>query len=218
MEPIEEMVAEIEAEVRATADLLGKAALAPEVRAALLAVPRHAFVSSQKTRAAYVNAPLPIGHGQTISQPYIVAVMTDLLELRPHHRVLEVGTGCGYQTAILARLAARVYSIEIVPELARDAAARLGRMGYDDIELRTGDGHLGWPQAAPFDAILVAAAARRVPRALGAQLAVGGRMILPIARRFRGQELVLVEKDAAGRLHQRFVLPVAFVPMVAGRP
>jgi protein-L-isoaspartate(D-aspartate) O-methyltransferase len=211
-----EMVREIESEVRLTRHQLGKDTLDPRVVAAMGAVPRHAFVAPGQAGAAYVNAPLPIGAGQTISQPYIVAVMTDLIAPAPDHTVLEVGTGCGYQSAVLVALVARVYSIEVIPGLGRAAAARLAELGYDNVELRIGDGREGWPEHAPYDGILVTAAGRRIPRALIDQLRPGGRMAIPVGGRRVGQNLLLVEKDTAGRVRERLVLPVAFVPLVGG--
>ena len=220
------MLAEIEHEVAQTKGLLGRDRLDPRVAAAVGAVPRHEFVPAHEQSAAYDNRPLSIGYGQTISQPYIVAIMTELAAPQAGDTVLEVGTGCGYQTAILAELAARVFSIETVPELAADAEARLRRLGYGNIAIRTGDGTQGWPEAAPFDAILVAAAAqKRVPPALIAQLAPGGRLVIPLQRGlFRlsfglwpEQELLLITKDPAGTVTEKAVLPVAFVPLVERR-
>ena len=212
-----EMVREIESEVRLTRHHLGKDALDPRVVAAMGAVPRHAFVTAEYAESAYVNAPLPIGGGQTISQPYIVAVMTDMIAPQPGHTILEVGTGCGYQSAVLAALVARVYSIEFIPELGRAAAARLAELGYDNVEVRIGDGREGWPEHAPYDGILVTAAGRRVPKALVDQLRPGGRMAIPVGGRLMGQDLLLVEKDATGGVREQVVLPVAFVPLVGGR-
>jgi protein-L-isoaspartate(D-aspartate) O-methyltransferase len=220
------LVREIEDEVADTRSYLGKDALDPRVLEAVGRVPREAFVSAGERDLAYFNRPLPIGYGQTISQPYIVAVMTDLLEASAEHRVLEVGTGCGYQTAILAELADEVYSIEVVPELAKEAAARLRKLGYERVHLRQGDGARGWPEAAPFDRIIVTAAAgRRVPPPLREQLASGGRMVIPVERAdglfgdWAGprQDLMVVTKTADGRLEQTSVLPVAFVPLVTGK-
>ncbi len=220
----EAMVGEIAAEVRATRKHLGKDALDARVMAAMGKVPRHAFVPPVNRPYAYENRPQPIGHGQTISQPYMVAIMTDLAAIGPKDRVLEIGTGCGYQTAVLAELAASVYSVEVVPELASQAAARLRELGYGNVELRIGDGAQGWPERAPFDAIIVTAAAwRRVPPTLIEQLAPGGRLVVPVDRSkaaarypFTAQEqdLQLVSKDLEGKITQRSVLPVAFVPLV----
>jgi protein-L-isoaspartate(D-aspartate) O-methyltransferase len=187
----------------------------PAVLKALLATPRHLFVPEALRRSAYEDRPLPIGHGQTISQPYIVASMTALLGLRSNHKVLEIGTGSGYQTAILARLAGRVYTIEIVEPLARQAAARLKEMGFGNVMARAGDGYQGWPEQAPFDRIILTAAPPEMPPALLKQLKNGGRLIAPIGREW--QELVVVDKDADGRLRQRNEYPVIFVPMVPKR-
>jgi protein-L-isoaspartate(D-aspartate) O-methyltransferase len=218
------LLREIAQEVAATSDLLGKSALAPCVMAAMAKVRRHEFVAGAQRPFAYENRPLPIGHGQTISQPYMVAVMTDLAAAGPGVRVLEVGTGCGYQTAVLAETGASVTSVELVPQLAEAAAERLKRLGYDAVEVHSGDGARGWPPGAPYDAIVVTAAAvDRVPPALLDQLAPGGRLVIPVERsggrrglfRFRPeQELLLVCKDAEGRIAERSVLPVAFVPLI----
>ncbi len=210
------MVKIVADEVLWTNRYLGKTALDPGVIAALGAVPREEFVPEDLAEFAYDNRPLPIGQGQTISQPYIVAIMTDLLRPEARHRVLEVGTGCGYQAAILARLVAQVYSIETVPELAAQAAERLKRLGILNVEVKHGDGNLGWPEHAPYDGIIVTAAAAGVPPALVQQLATGGRLVIPIGPRGGEQELVLIRKEADGSLDRRAVLPVAFVPLVKG--
>ena len=220
------MIEQIAAEVVATRKHLGKSALDPRVMAAMGKVPRHAFVPEIHQGSAYENRPQPIGHGQTISQPYMVAIMTDLAAIAPRDRVLEIGTGCGYQTAILAELAAQVFTTEVVPELASRAAERLRGLGYGNIELRVGDGALGWPEQAPFAAIVVTAAAwHRVPPTLIEQLAVGGRLVIPVDRsktaaRYpftrQAQDLLLITKDQAGAVTERNVLPVAFVPLVEG--
>ena len=193
------------------------AALEPRVAAALLAVPRHRFVPDANLENAYENRPLPIGRGQTISQPYIVALMSELLRVRPGDRVLEVGTGSGYQAAVLARLAARVYSIEIVTALADEARERLARLGYANVEVRAGDGYEGWPEAAPFDAIMVTAGAPHVPPALAAQLKPGGRMVIPVGPAGAVQRLTLLEKRADGSVHSREIVPVRFVPLTRER-
>ncbi len=209
---------QIAAEYRETAQWTGKEEIGPRLRAALSKVPREAFVPEAAVDAAYANVPLAIGFGQTISQPYIVAIMTDLLELEPSFKVLEIGTGSGYQAAILGALADRVFSIETIPELADRAALRLRQMGYANVEVRTGDGSLGWPEAAPFDAIIVTAAAAIIPEPLVAQLKPGGRMVIPVGRPHDTQQLTLVTKDAAGRISEYPVLPVAFVPLVPSKP
>ncbi len=203
----------VEDDVRATSRFIGRRELDPRVIEALATVPRHAFVPEELRRYAYRNRPLPIGHGQTISQPYIVALMTDLVEPKPDDVVLEVGTGSGYQAAVLAGLVGQVYTIEIVEPLGLAAAARLARLGYDNVEARLGDGYYGWEAHAPFDAIVVTAAASHVPPPLIAQLKPGGRMVIPVGGRFFTQQLMLVEKDAAGSVTTRQMLPVRFVPL-----
>lgn len=212
----DELVREIEADVRRTREYLGTSSLDPRVLEALGRVPRHEFVPEELRDAAYLNRPLPIGNGQTISQPYVVAVMTQLLELAPDARVLEVGTGSGYQAAMLAEVAGSVYSVEIVEPLGLRARALLERLGYDNVEVRIGDGFAGWPEQAPYDGIIVTAAAPEVPPPLLEQLAPGGRMILPLGRPWGAQELVLIEKSASGEIAREDVLPVQFVPLTRG--
>jgi len=204
---------EIREEVRATRHLTGRPVLDDRVMAALREVPRHEFVPLELQFGAYANHPLPIGHGQTISQPYIVALMTDLIRPRPDAVVLEIGTGSGYQAAILSRLVNRVYSMEIVEALAAAAGERLRRLGYDNVEVRAGNGCLGWPQHAPFDAILVTAAASRIPPALIEQLRPGGILVMPVGAQHAGQELIAVRKRASGAIEETRVLPVVFVPL-----
>jgi protein-L-isoaspartate(D-aspartate) O-methyltransferase len=189
----------------------------PRVMDALAKVPREQFVPADLAARAYDNRPLPIGHGQTISQPLIVAVMTHLLRLQPEARVLEVGTGSGYQTAILAELAREVVTVEVVEALAVVAETKLRALGCEHIEFRTGDGAAGCPGRAPFDAIIVTAAAPAIPQALIDQLAPGGRLVIPIGRDPLAQDLYLVEKDCEGAVRQRRLFPVAFVPLT-GRP
>ncbi len=196
----------------------GSRELDPRVLDALMQVPRERFVPPDLMSQAYDNRPLPIGHEQTISQPLIVAVMTHVLQLQPDARVLEVGTGSGYQCAILAELAAEVVTIEVVEALAADARARLEALGYRNIEFHVGDGAAGWPERAPYDAILVTAAARSMPPALPEQLKPGGRLVIPIGRSPFNQDLVLVEKDAAGQSQRRTLFPVAFVPLRSPLP
>ena len=210
------LLEEIALEMRETARWTGCAALSPRVAAALGKVKRDAFVAPGSERAAYENRPLPIGHGQTISQPFIVALMTELLDLQPEDSVLEVGTGSGYQVAVLAELAGKVCSIEVIPQLAARAATALAGQGYNRVELRTGDGGLGWPERAPFDAIIVTAAPPDIPPALLEQLRPGGRLVIPVGPRHGDQELLLLTKDAAGTVARRNVLPVAFVPLTGG--
>jgi len=182
----------------------------PGVLAAMRKVPRHLFVRPEEWGEAYNDYPLAIGYDQTISQPYIVAYMTEALELKPHDRVLEIGTGSGYQAAILAELAVEVYSIEIVEALAKEATARLRRLGYSKVQVRAGDGYQGWPEAAPFDAIIITAAPGHIPQPLVDQLREGGRMILPLGR--WDQELVRLRRSREGILRES-LLPVRFVPM-----
>jgi protein-L-isoaspartate(D-aspartate) O-methyltransferase len=209
----QQMIEAIEQNVEETSLYLDRLALDPRVMTAMGTVPRHEFVPPAQRPHAYDNRPLPIGYGQTISQPYIVALMTDLIKPRPGDRVLELGTGSGYQAAILAELTGEVYSIEIIEELGKQARDRLSRLGYDNITLRTGDGYYGWEEHAPFDAIVVTAAAGHVPPPLVAQLKPGGRMVIPVGSRFLTQQLVLIEKQADGQLITRQVLPVKFVPL-----
>jgi protein-L-isoaspartate(D-aspartate) O-methyltransferase len=191
----------------------------PQVLAAMEAVPRHEFIPEDMRREAYDDCAVPIGSGQTISQPYIVAFMTEQLALKAGDRVLEIGTGSGYQAAVLSRLAGEVYSIEILESLARRAAKDLARLGFDKVKLRIGDGYAGWPEAAPFDVIIVTCAPDHVPEPLSQQLKEGGRMIIPVGNRL-GQDLYLLEKRQ-GTMERRDVLPVRFVPMTgraAGKP
>jgi protein-L-isoaspartate(D-aspartate) O-methyltransferase len=210
------LLEQIAEEMRATERWTGRAQLSPRVAAALAKVRRVAFVPPRSAEAAYENRPLPIGHGQTISQPFVVALMTELLDLKPDDNALEVGTGSGYQAAILAELADKVCSIEVIPELGRNAAAALAREGYGNVALRIGNGGLGWPERAPFDAIIVTAAAPEIPSALIEQLAPGGRMVIPVGPHHGDQELVLLNKDAAAEISRHNVLPVAFVPLTSG--
>jgi protein-L-isoaspartate(D-aspartate) O-methyltransferase len=209
-------------EVQVTAADLGFDRLDADVRAALERVPRHLFVPERDAADAYANRPLPIGHGQTISQPYIVAITTQLCRPGPDSRVLEIGTGCGYQAAMLAELAGEVISLEAVPDLAETARARLAELGYSNVRVIAGDGSDGLPEEAPFDAIAVTAAApERVRDTLADQLAPGGRLVVPVEAGGRfalsgAQDLCLVTKDTHGRTHTRTVLPVAFVPLVSG--
>lgn len=207
------MIKEIAGDVRAGYGNLEKEALDERVIDALGRVPRHEFVPRNMRDAAYENRPLPIGHGQTISQPYIVAIMTNLLQVGKSDRVLEIGTGSGYQIAVLAALVKKAYSIEIIEPLGKQAKQRLERLGYENIELKIGDGYYGWPEEAPFDAIMVTAAASHIPPPLIKQLKPGGRMLIPVGSRFMVQELLLVQKSANGEVSTRQLLPVAFVPL-----
>lgn len=207
------MVKEIEADVRDTSMYINRKELDPRVIQAMQDVPRHEFVPDHYDDDAYLNIPLPIGHGQTISQPYIVALMTDLIGARSYDRILEIGTGSGYQAAILAELAAEIYSIEIVEPLAKLAKKRLQRLDYKNIQVRFGDGYHGWPEQAPFDAIVVTAATSHIPPPLVQQLKPGGRLIIPVGSRFMVQQLTLLEKDPHGNVSTRQMLPVRFVPL-----
>jgi len=186
---------------------------------AMVAVPRHEFVPVQYKRRAYGDSPLPIGYGQTISQPYIVAEMTRQLRLKPGSRVLEIGTGSGYQAAVLTHFTRHVYTIEIIKPLAAAAAKRLKRLGYTVVQVRHADGYYGWPKAGPFDAIIVTAAAGQIPPPLIKQLAPGGRMVIPVGKPFGTQSLMLIEKDARGKIRSRSLMAVRFVPFTrkAGR-
>ena len=208
----ERMVSEIVDMVHATRHETGCETLSERVVAALRKVERHRFVPPEWVAQAYDNRPLPIGEGQTISQPFIVALMTDLLALQPNDKVLEVGTGSGYQAAVLAEIAAAVHSIEIVEPLGRAAAGALAAAGYRNVQSRLGDGYAGWPEEAPFDAIIVTAAAPRVPQPLLDQLKPGGRLVIPLGEPNAKQLLCLIKKDAQGATSQRTVLDVAFVP------
>jgi protein-L-isoaspartate(D-aspartate) O-methyltransferase len=188
----------------------------PEVLRVIRAVPRHEFVPKEMREFAYEDRPLSIGYGATISQPYIVAAMTELLSPQRHHKVLEIGTGSGYQAAILANLVREVYSVEIVPELARSSSDTLRRLGYDNVRVKQGDGYQGWPEQAPFDGIILTAAPPEIPRALISQLKPGGVLVAPVGGS-TGQQLIVVEKKSDGRLQRRTVFPVMFVPMVPGK-
>ena len=203
----------IQQDVRDTSLYLDKEALDPRVMATIGKVPRHRFVPAAQRHKAYLNRPLPIGYGQTISQPYIVALMTDLIKPQPDDQVLEIGTGSGYQAAILAELTGQVYSIEIIEALGKEAQERLSRLDYDNIMLRIGDGYYGWEEHAPFDAIVVTAAASHVPPPLVEQLKPGGHMVIPVGSRFLTQQLLLIEKQADGQVITTQVLPVMFVPL-----
>jgi protein-L-isoaspartate(D-aspartate) O-methyltransferase len=213
----QELVDEIRLDVRRTSREIGRAQLDDRVMDVMARVPRHEFVPADQRRYAYMNRPLAIGYGQTISQPYIVAIMTDLLELEKGDRVLEVGTGSGYQAAVLAEMKTDVYTMEIIPELGREVAERLDRLGYKEITTRIGDGYFGWEEHAPFDGIVVTAAAAHIPPPLVRQLKPGGRMVIPVGGPFRVQQLTMVEKSATGEVTTRQLLPVAFVPLTGDR-
>ena len=213
-EELQQMLDDIRYEARITRSYTGYSEFSAPVMTAMASVPRDEFVPPDMQRFAYANGPLSIGHGQTISQPYIVALMTELLEVDSEATVLEVGTGSGYQGAVLARLVKQVYSIEVVAALGSEARERLLAMGFHNIEVAVGDGYLGWPEHAPYDGIIVTAAAPYIPEPLVEQLKPGARLVIPLGQPFSGQELMLVKKDHAGAVHKRSILPVAFVPMV----
>ncbi len=210
------MLDEIVGDFADTVDYTGIAAPSKRTLDALRATPRERYVPEEDLEQAYVNRALGIGYGQTISQPFIVALMTEALEAEPDHRVLEIGTGSGWQAAVLAQLVERVYTVEIVPELAASAAELLEREGLDNVEVRAGDGWAGWPEAAPFDAIIVTAAGPKIPPTLLDQLKPGGRLIMPVGQHHQGQTLTLVTKAADGELSRKSVLPVIFVPLTGG--
>jgi protein-L-isoaspartate(D-aspartate) O-methyltransferase len=207
------MIRTIREHARSVTDALGRDFIAPEVLEVMERLPRHEFVPNGQRAHAYEDRPLPIGHGQTISQPFIVALMTDLLSVRPDGVVLEVGTGSGYQAAVLARLVREVHTIEIIEGLAETARERLDRPAYRNVETHVGDGYYGVPSAAPFDGIVVTAAASQIPPPLIQQLRPGGRLVIPVGRGFMLQYLMLVDKDAEGAIRTRQTLPVRFVPL-----
>jgi protein-L-isoaspartate(D-aspartate) O-methyltransferase len=209
----EQLLRAVELDFAQTAGATGLPQPSDAVRDALAAVPRHRFVPPELADAAYDNRPLPIGHGQTISQPFIVALMTELAALGPGDAVLEVGTGCGYQTALLARLARTVHSVEIVQALSDAARERLEALGIRNVELHTGDGHLGWAAGAPYDAIVVTAAPPQVPPALVEQLRPGGRLVLPLGGQHDVQDLCVIRKRPDGSVERARKLAVQFVPM-----
>jgi len=209
----QQMVDTIIYEVAETAGYTGRQVLSTKVIRALLSVPRHEFVPRLMRQQAYINSPLPIGHNQTISQPYIVAIMTELIDPQPNHKVLEIGTGSGYQAAILSRLVSQVYTIEIIAELANNAKNTLQRLEYDNVYVRAGDGYLGWPEQAPFDSIIVTAGGD-IPEQLLAQLKPDGTMIIPVGGYYETQYLTLITKDTKGQIFKRKILPVRFVPLI----
>jgi protein-L-isoaspartate(D-aspartate) O-methyltransferase len=220
-EPAQEradMVRVIERHAATVPDILDGGSLAPAVLAAMREVPRHLFIAEEYRHMAHADRPVPIGYGQTISQPFIVALMTHLVEPDPGDVVLEIGTGSGYQAAVLSPLVGRVCTIEIIPPLAEGAAARLDELGYRNVQVRVADGYHGWPECGPFDGIVVTAAIDHVPPPLVGQLRPGGRMVIPVGGAFAVQYLTLVEKDAAGGVGARQLLPVRFVPFVRGGP
>lgn len=209
----EQLVNEIKQDFRRTSRYIGRDEMDPAVAEAIGKVERHRFVPENVRAHAYDNNPLPIGAGQTISQPYIVALMTELLEVDSNSRVLELGTGSGYQAAVLGEIVDEVYSIEIVESLAKRAADTLAELGYENVHVKHGDGMLGWPEHAPFDGIIVTAAGVEIPDTLTDQLVPGGKLVMPVGGRFEGQELVVVTRAEDGSLTRRNVLPVRFVPI-----
>ena len=214
MKDVERMMADIELEVEYTRSMIGRDKLSDRVMQAMRKVPRDAFVPESMKRYAFDNGPLPIAHNQTISQPYIVALMTDLLEPKAEDVILEIGTGSGYQAAVLSQLVKKVYSLEIIPELNQAAERCLKSLHYDNIETHSGNGYLGWPEHAPYDGIIVTAAATHIPEALIEQLKPGGKLVIPVGLPYFHQELMLVEKDQQGKTSTHSILGVAFVPMV----
>lgn len=206
------LVEQVSEDVNRTRAYIGKSALDERVMRVLGTVGRHRFVPVSLQSQAYENRPLPIGYGQTISQPYIVALMTDLLEPEAGDVVLEIGTGSGYQAAILSRLVDRVYTIEIIPELAESASARLRRLGFENVEVKNADGYYGWQEHAPFDSIIVTAASSHIPPLLVQQLKPGGVLMIPVGPAFQVQQLSMVKKDTDGEITVRQVMPVRFVP------
>ncbi len=209
----EEMVEVIAAYALLSSDRTQKERFDARVMEAIARVPRHAYVPRELQEVAYANIPLPIGHGKTISQPFIVALMTDLLDLQPGDRVLEIGTGLGYQAAILAELVDHVYTVEIIEELALEAAERLGDAGYGNIEVKIGDGGQGWPENGPYDKVIVTAAPELIPPSLIAQLKPGGRLVIPAGLEDQ-QQLMLMEKDLSGRMHATEIIPVVFSRLI----
>ena len=211
---IKRMLADIKNEVNFTRGYIGKNALDERVMDAMARVPRDAFVPEKIRKLAFDNCPLPIGHDQTISQPYIVALMSDLLATRADHKILEIGTGCGYQTAILSQLCAQVYTVERIPELTKMARKHFKKLQYSNIETLVGNGYDGWPEHAPYDGIVVTASASHIPDALIEQLKPGGNLVIPIGLANMHQELLLVKKDPDSEIIVDSILPVAFVPMI----
>jgi protein-L-isoaspartate(D-aspartate) O-methyltransferase len=214
MNNFDKMIADIESEVFYTRKMIGRDSLSERVMDAMRKVPRDRFVPDEMKPYAFDNGPLPIGHSQTISQPYIVALMTDLLNPDKDDVILEIGTGSGYQTAVLSCLVKKVYSVEFIKALSDAAAARLKNIGYHNIETCVGNGHKGWPENAPYDGIIVTAAATHIPQALVEQLKPGGRLVIPVGLPGYHQELMLIEKDQNGETQATNVLGVAFVPLV----
>ena len=209
----QQMLKEIDEDALYASSTLARNHIDTRVMDVMAKVPRHEFVPAYLRDSAYLNVPLPIGHGQTISQPFIVALMTDLLETRKDDVVLEIGTGSGYQAAVLSGLVKKVYSVEVIKELGKSARERLSHLGYKNVEVRIADGYFGWEERSPFDSIIVTAAAGHVPPPLIRQLKPGGRIVIPVGGTYQVQMLMVVTKDASGTLKTRQVLPVRFVPL-----
>ncbi|MES9826700.1 MAG: protein-L-isoaspartate(D-aspartate) O-methyltransferase [Candidatus Thiodiazotropha sp.] len=208
-----QMISDIEREVAYTRHMIGRSAFSEPVMQAIREVPREVFVPAAERRFAYDNGPLPIGCGQTISQPYIVALMTDLLEVDEGAVVLEVGTGSGYQAAVLSRVVKHVYTVEIIETLAMQATETLTSLGYDNVSCRCVDGYYGWPEHAPYDAVIVTAAALEIPHPLTEQLKPGGRLVIPVGHPYGYQDLIVADKSRSGVISEKSVLGVAFVPL-----
>ncbi|MBM9511527.1 protein-L-isoaspartate(D-aspartate) O-methyltransferase [Desulfogranum marinum] len=211
--PVEQMLRTIAAECRLTKQFTGQSEIRPRVIEAMRQVPREQFVPPSMRAAAYDNTPLPIGKAQTISQPFIVALMTDLLHPEKDHKILEIGAGSGYQAAVLSLLVKQLYTIEIIPSLAAEAAERLARLGYDNVAVHQGDGYQGFPEQAQFDSIIVTAAADRIPPPLKEQLKPGGRLVIPVGHPYMPQQLLLLMKNNEDAFTTHEILPVAFVPL-----
>lgn len=216
LEQRQSMVEEIADDARRFVRHIDKDSVSERVMQAMSTVPRHLFVPAEIRPDAYENRPLPIGYGQTISQPYIVALMTDLLQPRADHKVLEIGTGSGYQAAVLSELVEQVYSIEIIEQLGQRATSTLENLGYENVSTRIADGYDGWPEHAPFDSIIVTAGISHIPPPLIRQLKNGGSMVIPVGTRFQTQQLTLVRKDLDGKVSTKQILPVIFVPFTGG--
>jgi len=213
MKDLQRMLNDIEMEVHLTRHLIGKNSLNDRVMTAMKKVPRHEFLPPDLRYCAYDNGPAPIGSGQTISQPYIVALMSDLLETKPSDIILEIGSGSGYQAAVLSQLVQQVYSVEIIEDLATTARKRLNKLGYNNVEIRNDDGYFGWSEHAPYDGIIVTAAAPHIPQPLIDQLRTGARLVIPVGFPYSYQELMVVEKRANGEIETQMVLGVSFVPL-----
>lgn len=213
MKDLQRMLNDIEMEVHLTRHLIGKNSLNDRVMTAMKKVPRHEFLPPDLRYCAYDNGPAPIGSGQTISQPYIVALMSDLLDTKPSDIILEIGSGSGYQAAVLSQLVQQVYSVEIIEDLATAARKRLIKLGYNNVEIRNDDGYFGWSEHAPYDGIIVTAAAPHIPQPLIDQLRTGARLVIPVGFPYSYQELMVVEKRANGEIETQMVLGVSFVPL-----